>query len=124
MFEDKAALDSSKAYVVAFEPHSILPVGAMVCCPASGLFPLRNVRVLGSSALDWVPVCRHVWRWLGMGAASRSSFARLLASGVSCVIVPGGMQESLLIERDREVRNPGTQGAREERDMLREESRG
>ncbi|CAI5464800.1 unnamed protein product [Closterium sp. Yama58-4] len=103
IYEDRQALDSNKAYIVALEPHHVFPISAVALSPLSGLFPLQKIRILGSSVLTYVPFVRHIWRWLSMAPATRKQFSNLLASGTSCVIVPGGLQESLLLEPSREV---------------------
>eukprot|EP00475_Leptophrys_vorax_P037249 TRINITY_DN63978_c0_g1_i1.p1 TRINITY_DN63978_c0_g1~~TRINITY_DN63978_c0_g1_i1.p1 ORF type:complete len:327 (-),score=3.52 TRINITY_DN63978_c0_g1_i1:252-1232(-) len=103
IYEDHAALDPKQAHIIALEPHHVFPISALALSPSSGLFPLTNLRILGSSALGLVPLVRHIWRWLGMGAATRKEFVKILASGTSCVIIPGGMQESLLMDETKEV---------------------
>ena len=40
-----------------------------------------------------MPVVRHLWWWLGIRPVSRESITRLLQSGKSVVLVPGGVQE-------------------------------
>lgn len=103
IYEDHGALDPKKAFIIALEPHHILPISAIALSPLSGYFPLTNMRILGSSALEYVPFVRHIWRWLSMASATRSQFVKLLGSGTSCVIIPGGLQESLLMNHSKEV---------------------
>lgn len=103
VYEDRAAIDPRRAYVVALEPHSVLPIASIAFSEPTGLTPLKRIRTLGSSALQRVPLARHLWTWMGMAAVSRPSFARLLAEGTSCVVIPGGVQEILYMNVRQEV---------------------
>lgn len=103
IYEDREAVDPRRAYVVALEPHSVLPIASIAFSAPSGLTPLKRIRTLGSSALQRVPLARHLWTWMGMAAVSRASFARLLAEGTSCVVIPGGVQEILYMNVKQEV---------------------
>ncbi|KAJ7547421.1 hypothetical protein O6H91_04G003300 [Diphasiastrum complanatum] len=101
--DDVEALDSNRSYVVVLEPHSILPLGVLAFLEYSDLFPLKKVRVLVTSTALGTPVLRHIWTWMGAMPASGEAFRKLLCSGISGVIVPGGVQECLYMQRNREV---------------------
>lgn len=47
---------------------------------------------------------RHIWSWMGLVPASKKILFNLLSSGCSCVLIPGGVQEMLFMEQDREVK--------------------
>eukprot|EP00897_Mesotaenium_endlicherianum_P010084 jgi/Mesen1/9103/ME000058S08586 len=102
--EDPSALRRDRAYLVALEPHSVVPVASIAFSPAAGLLPqLPRVRFLASSVLAWIPLARHLWTWMGMAPASADQIVELLGSGCSCVLIPGGMQEIRLLSHDKEV---------------------
>jgi len=103
VIEDEKAFDQSRSYVIAAEPHSVLPIGIIVLTPQSGFLPISNLRALASTAVFWTPIVRSIWSWLGLVPVTRKSFTELLQRGTSCVVVPGGVQECLYMEYGREV---------------------
>ncbi|KAG0558812.1 hypothetical protein M758_10G053300 [Ceratodon purpureus] len=103
VFEDKSAFKLKQSYVIAGEPHSFLPIGIIILTPQCGVLPVSDLRALATSAVFWTPYVRQVWTSLGVAPVSRKYFTELLQRGTSAIIIPGGVQECLYMERGREV---------------------
>lgn len=106
VYEDYDDLAGKESFVIAFEPHSVLPQGICAFCEYAAEKPppgLRHARILVSSAGFWAPVMRHLWWWLGCRPASRSVAQKLLASGHTIALCPGGVRECLYMKPGTEV---------------------
>ncbi|XP_078437724.1 diacylglycerol O-acyltransferase 2D-like [Wolffia australiana] len=102
-FEDARAFDDSRSYVIAAEPHSIFPVGAVCLQNICGLMPLTKTKVLASTAMFCAPILRQVMTWMGVVPASRKNFVNYLKEGYSIIVIPGGVQEIIYMKKGYEV---------------------
>ncbi|KAF1326643.1 Diacylglycerol o, partial [Globisporangium splendens] len=95
-------LDPSKRYIFGFHPHGIIVFSRIATFGGSWekVFPNIAARLLGASAVFYVPLAREICLWLHAVDASRSTAEKVLKSGKSILVYPGGVPEIFLTEPD------------------------
>ncbi|XP_042428305.1 diacylglycerol O-acyltransferase 2D-like isoform X1 [Zingiber officinale] len=101
--DDVDAFDPDQAYVIGYEPHSLVPIANSVLSSHAGLLPLPKIKVTANSASFLIPFMRHIWTWVGHVPVTRKSFLKCLGAGYSVVVVPGGVREMVHMVHDSEV---------------------
>ncbi|TYZ66573.1 hypothetical protein PybrP1_010055, partial [[Pythium] brassicae (nom. inval.)] len=93
-------LDPAKRYIFGFHPHGILILSRIATYGGTweAVFPGISVRLLGASAVFHVPLAREICLWLNAVDASRSTAEKVLKSGRSVMVYPGGIPEIFLTE--------------------------
>jgi hypothetical protein len=103
---DLAAIQAQAAagtrFVFAVHPHSMFGISTLVNFALNRLVT-RGVfgdsidfRVLTINMNFWIPILREYLMARGFVCADPSTFSKLIARGISPVIVPGGAEETLL----------------------------
>ena len=98
-------LDIEQQYVFGIHPHSVLPFGAIIGMGINldSLFPGLEYRVLAATFVFFVPFYREINLWGGIVDAARYSALRVLESGKSVALVPGGATEALYTDPNEDV---------------------
>ncbi|WIA15065.1 hypothetical protein OEZ85_001763 [Tetradesmus obliquus] len=102
-----ATFSRDTSYVIGLEPHSALPTAMpSTFSLQSTLLPdgLRGrTHGLASSICFQIPLVRHLYWWIGIRPITRHSMRRLLHKRRNVVLVPGGVQECLYMQKDCET---------------------
>ncbi|KAG6495517.1 hypothetical protein ZIOFF_043342 [Zingiber officinale] len=100
LFED-LCLESSQSTLLLFE--QILIIELVSAIAVFGYEP--HSCALGED-VRFTPLHKmKIWTWLGLILASRKNFYAYLAVRYNCIIVPGGIYETLHMSHDTEVNN-------------------
>mmetsp|Transcript_139195 Transcript_139195/g.266918 ORF Transcript_139195/g.266918 Transcript_139195/m.266918 type:complete len:363 (+) Transcript_139195:53-1141(+) len=85
--------------VIGLEPHAVIPFSIFFCHDALETLPLRDARGLMSSILFMIPGMRQTYRSVAASAADKKTMYKLLDKGISCGLIPGGVQEVKLLNK-------------------------
>ncbi|KAG1705339.1 hypothetical protein DVH05_004270 [Phytophthora capsici] len=93
-------LDPSKKFIFGFHPHGILVLSRIAISGRNfiDVFPGIKTRLLGASAMYYIPLGREMCLWMGGVDASRSTGEKVLKEGNSIVVYPGGVPEIFLTD--------------------------
>lgn len=101
VYEAPEAFQPGRAYLLAYEPHSVMPLAMGLFTRDGGMLPagITSTRVMGSTAMLWAAISRNFMYALGLRSVSRSTIEKLLVRGISPILNPGGVQEVMLQQR-------------------------
>ena len=102
ILEDKEALEKSGPAVFALEPHDILPLSIFAFNDSLNGFSGHKCLGCLTSACFQVPLMKHIYTWVNAHSVAKKAVMKLLESGVSPVICPGGMQEVTHMKTEKE----------------------
>jgi hypothetical protein len=104
VFEDEGAIrHSGSPLIFALEPHGVLPISIGAFHPHAQLVPGHRCAGLMTSAVFRLPGMKSIFSVLCAKTVDRSTFSKLLSSGTSVCFCPGGVQEVMQLEHEREV---------------------
>lgn len=96
------AIKTSGTAIFAIEPHDVLPlsiIGFNDCL--KGIPGHRCLGIVTSFCFN-MPFMKHIYTWVNAASADKKNIIRMIKSGISPVICPGGVQEVTLMENDHE----------------------
>jgi len=92
-------IDPKQQSIIAAAPHGILSLNHVLfftdCAGLLSVFP-HDRRDLGASVIFRIPVFRELLLWAGCVDASKTTARKMLHSGKSLFIYPGGEKEQML----------------------------
>lgn len=106
--EDDRAFKADQPYIIGLEPHAVLPVSICGFAEGGHILPAelnKKGRKIGhsSGAIFHVPLVRHLWSWLGLRPVSRNEMSKHLKKNRACILVPGGVQEIMYLDKEVET---------------------
>lgn len=104
LFEDADAIrDAATPLIFALEPHDVLPVSMVAFNSHLNWIPGHKCAGLMTSAVFSLPGMKTVFSLLSARSVDRKTFSGLLQQGTSVCFCPGGVQEVIHLENEREV---------------------
>eukprot|EP00930_Biecheleria_cincta_P024453 TRINITY_DN17503_c1_g1_i1.p1 TRINITY_DN17503_c1_g1~~TRINITY_DN17503_c1_g1_i1.p1 ORF type:complete len:372 (+),score=59.78 TRINITY_DN17503_c1_g1_i1:140-1255(+) len=85
--------------VIGLEPHAVIPFSIFFAHSALETMPLKDARGMMSSILFRLPGMRQTYRSVSACGAEKKTMCALLDKGISCMLIPGGVQEVPLLNK-------------------------
>ena len=86
--------DGAKQYVVAIHPHGLAIFSRTFWLTERVAFLARPWRMIGATALFYIPIVREFTLLFGAVGADRATFEAMLGTGANVVVYPGGLDEA------------------------------
>jgi 1-acyl-sn-glycerol-3-phosphate acyltransferase len=100
--KDKKAGKTTKMVFFEF-PHGIFPMGQFLSAYSiRDITPGTMICGTGADIVFMFPVMRHIMAWIGTLPAKRSNMTKILNRGDHLAIIPGGIAEMYLMNKDTE----------------------
>lgn len=85
--------------VIGLEPHAVIPFSIFFAHHSLETMPLADARGMMSSILFRLPGMRQTYRSVSACGADKKTMYALLDKGISCMLIPGGVQEVSLLNK-------------------------
>lgn len=99
-FEDRNAVTTADQQIFVLCPHDVLPVTIFAFSDFLGLFPNSKLMGCVSGVCFQVPFMRNIYTWCNGSSVDKSNMHRLMQTGVSPVVCPGGAKEASYLSPD------------------------
>lgn len=99
-------LPSTKQYTFGLHPHGLMPWGLFPVGRTKewlDLFPGIKIRCLAADALFKIPIAREATMYAGGVSCAQNSARQVLEKGLSIGVIPGGCEEMLESEPEKET---------------------
>lgn len=97
------SFEEGKKYIFFEFPHGIFPMGQFLSASIIDvIFPGHMICGIGADAIFMFPVMRQVMAWIGTQRATKGNIKKILNAGHHCAILPGGIAEMYLSDKDCE----------------------
>ncbi len=84
-------------------PHGVFPMGQFVSASViDQITPGKFICGTGADIIFSFPIMRQVMAWIGTVPAGRKNIAKVFEAGHNCAIIPGGIAEMYLMNRQKE----------------------
>ena len=91
--EEIELLEKTGVCLFALEPHDVLPVSIFWGSDYLNLVPNHKNIGCMTGILFQIPIIKHIYTWCSASSADRKNCMKLLSSGRSLTINPGGVSE-------------------------------